>query len=148
MKPPSLEGLTSISQRIQELNSVYRDAISRCNISENEFWVWYSLIVMGDDWTQQAICRTWSLPKQTVNSIIQNMVRKEYITLQAVPGSRKTKKIILTREGTAYGNAIVRPVYEKEQQVFGRLPWEDQQAFLKFLDVFTKGLRSEIAGTV
>lgn len=134
-----------ITRKVKELSSLYRDAISRCDVSENEFWIWYSLIVLEEQCTQQDLCRAWSLPKQTVNHIINNLVKKEYVTLHAIPGTRNKKIICLTALGREYGSTIVQPVFETEQRVFRKLPQEDRLAFLKFLEKFTAGLRSEIA---
>ena len=70
-----------INQQIKDLVGIYRTVVGRLGMSENEFWIWYALIVMGGSYTQQDICLMWSLSKQTVNTIISNMVRKGYASL-------------------------------------------------------------------
>ena len=92
-----------INQQIKDLVGIYRTVVGRLGMSENEFWIWYALIVMGGSYTQQDICLMWSLSKQTVNTIISNMVRKGYASLEAIPGTRNRKEIHLTETGKAYG---------------------------------------------
>lgn len=47
------EQLEEINQLHKELTEIYRGIVSRYGISENEFWIWYTLIVMEDDYSQQ-----------------------------------------------------------------------------------------------
>ncbi|MCM1048473.1 MAG: MarR family winged helix-turn-helix transcriptional regulator [Clostridiales bacterium] len=136
-----------INQQIKELAGIYRDIVSRSGISENEFWIWYTLIIMDGEYSQQDICNTWSLSKQTVNTIITHMVQKKLAFLEIVPGTRNRKIIRLTGSGKEYGEIIVKPVFEAECRAFDRLPMEDRLActvaFGRYIDI----LREEIYGT-
>lgn len=40
------EQLEVINQQIKELAGIYRRVVSRSGISENEYWIWYALIIM------------------------------------------------------------------------------------------------------
>lgn len=67
-------------------------------MSENELWIWYTLIAMQDEYSQQDICNAWSLSKQTVNSIVLNMIKKGYVYLKMVPGSLWTDTAVLIKD--------------------------------------------------
>ncbi len=133
------EQLEGINQQIKELTGIYREIVSRSGISENEFWIWYSLIIVGGEYSQQDICSSWSLSKQTVNTIVAHMVKRGLAYLEVVPGTRNRKKIHLTGAGKAYGEKIVRPVSDAENRAFARLPETDRLActavFRKYINI-------------
>lgn len=136
-----------INQQLKELVGIYRGAVSHLNISDNEFWIWYSLIMMDGEYSQQDICNMWSFSKQTVNTIIAHFVKKELITLEIVPGTRNRKIIRLTEEGRKYGERIVLPVAEAEQSAFEKLPGEDKNAFTCVLGKYIEILKGEFHET-
>lgn len=59
---------------------------------------------MEGEHSQQDICSMWSLPKQTVNTIITHMVQKGFASLEVVPGTRNRKTIHLTEAGKSAAN--------------------------------------------
>lgn len=141
------EQLEVINQQIKELLGIYRDIVSHSGISENEFWIWYTLIIMDGEYSQQDICSSWSLSKQTVNTIVSHMVKKELAFLEVVPGTRNRKIIRLTEEGKKYGESIVRTISEAENRAFDRLPNEDRIACTVAFEKYINILKEEIHGT-
>lgn len=147
MEHNTKEQLEIINQQIKELVGVYRNIVSRSGISENEFWIWYTLIIMDGEYSQQDICSCWSLSKQTVNTIVTHMVNKGLASLTMVPGTRNRKIIHLTEAGKKYGENIVRPVSEAEDRAFNRLPETDRLACAAILGKYINILKEEIYGT-
>ncbi len=141
--------LELLNQQIKELAGIYRDAMVCAGRSENEFWIWYALIVMGGDHAQQDICGMWSLTKQTVHNIVTRMVNDGYVTLETVPGTRNRKLIRLTEAGKAYGEKLVQPIYDCEQKAFHRLPLEERMACMcalqRYIDYFKDELNRQEA---
>lgn len=138
------EQIETINQQIKEIIGIYRNAVGQSGISENEFWIWYSLLIIGGDYTQQDICSAWSMSKQTVNTIINNMVKKEYIFLEVVPGSHNRKLIRLTEAGRAFGENIITPVSQSEQRAIARLPEADLTACILVFEKYINILKDEI----
>ena len=62
---------------------------------------------MQEEYSQQDICNAWSLSKQTVNSIVSNMVKKGYVYLEMVPGSKNRKFICYFKEEIDKWNCIL-----------------------------------------
>ncbi len=147
MERSTKEQLEQINQQIKELVSIYRGAVSHSGISENEFWIWYALVNMQGEYSQQDICGLWSLSKQTVNTIITHMVQKGYITLEMIPGTRNRKRILLTEAGRAYGERLVMPVSMSERRALERLPMEDRELCTQILGKYIRILKEEIYGT-
>ncbi len=137
--------LEAINQQIKEMVGIYRGAVVNSGIAENEYWIWYTLIVMDGEYTQQDICEAWSLSKQTVNSIITHLIKDDYVTLEVIPGSRNKKIIRMTEEGRKHGEAIVKPISAAEERAIDRLPEEDRIACMNVLGKFIQVLKEEIS---
>ena len=133
-----------ISQQIKELVGVYRDAIKHLAISESEFWIWYTLVAMPGEHTQQDICALWSLPKQTVNTVITGMRIKKLAYLEIIPGTRNHKIVRLTEEGRRRGEEIVGPVTCAEQKAFAKMPAEELAVLTQVFDKYINVLRGEL----
>lgn len=139
------EQLEIMNQQTKELASLYQKAASnKAGKSVNEFWIWYALLILGGEYSQQDICDTWSLPKQTVNTIVTNLVKKGYVTLEVVPGTRNRKIIRVTDEGKEYGESIVMPVYEAEVSALQQISEQERTIFISMLGKYINLLKKEI----
>lgn len=136
--------LKMLNMQVRELVSVYHTVASRSGISDNEFWVWYALLYFEGDISQQDICDRWSLPKQTVNTIIANMTKSGFVFLEQIPGSRNRKNICLSDNGRKYGENIVRRVYEAEQNTLSRLTEQERQTCTRLMGKYIALLKEEI----
>lgn len=144
MEYTTKEQLEMLNKQIKELAGIYKNAVSNLGISENEFWIWYALITMEDDLSQQDICAMWSFSKQTVNTIISHMVENNYATLEVIPGTRNRKNIHLTVEGRAFGESIILPIATAEERALERIPMKERLACAAILKKYTKLLKEEI----
>ena len=134
----------TVNQQIKELMSVYRDAVKNLSVSESEFWIWYTLVAMDGEYTQQEIGRMWSLPKQTVNTVIAHLRRARYAYLEAVPGKRTHKLIRLTEEGRRYGETLIRPIARAEERAFESMPPADRATVIGVIGKYIERLRGEL----
>ena len=125
--------IDQFQSQIKEYLNAYQHAISQNAISMNEFWIWQSLTQPDGEYTQQDLCAIWSLPKQTVNSIIAQMIIKKYARLEHKPGERKRKIIRLTEEGQKRGQSIISPIAKAEQRAFEKMT---PQRFADMNEVF------------
>ena len=146
MNQNSQEPVERIHHQIRKLASVYRNAVRRFGITENEFLVWYTLIIIGGEHSQQDICGTWLLSKQTVNSIIQNMVQKGFAYLELVPGTRNLKKIHLTQRGKQYGEDMITPISDAENRTISRIAEKDWEFCTTVLSSYIRMFEEEMYG--
>lgn len=135
--------LELINQQIKELASIYKLSLVKFNISENEFWIWYALIIMNEECTQQDIVNNWFISKQTVNTIIKNLVKNNYITLKIMPNNHNKKIICLTKKGRDYGEKIVLPMSSMELKAFGKLTLEDRKKLIEIMSKYIQILKDE-----
>lgn len=136
--------LEILNQQVKELISVYRETASKYDISENEFWLWYALLALDGEYSQQDICSMWSLPKQTVNSIVMNLVKKKQVSLEVIPGTRNRKVIRPTEEGMKYGKSIIASVYAAETCALEQFSESERKICVDLLTRYIEALKSEI----
>lgn len=147
MKTVIKNQLKTINRQIKEMTSVYRGAASLYGISDNEFWVWYALLTYEGECSQQDICDMWFLPKQTVNSIISNLSKKGYLSLETTEGMKKRKVIRLSEAGKQYGERIVNHLYDAEQCALEQLSDKERETCIAILEKYIKFLQ-ETAGMI
>lgn len=130
-----------INQRIKELNSVYHMAAIKAGISDGEICIWSTLLNSNEEYSQQDLCDLLSLPKQTVNSIVSNLIRKGFVFLEHVPGTRNRKVIRLSEEGRTYGKEKVMWIFKAEAEAMEETDPEEVQATISMLEKYILRLR-------
>lgn len=138
--------LEQINRQIKELLGLYRTFAGVSSISENEFWIWYTLMTSSEEYSQQDVCALCSMPKQTANTIINHMVQKGYVSLSVVPGSRNRKHIHILEPGRMYGEQIVAPVHRAEQCAMSGIPPKDRKKCIATLGRYIYLLKGEFHG--
>lgn len=135
----------TINQKIKELNSLYHIAAGKSGISDGEISIWSALLNGEDEYSQQDLCNTLSLPKQTVNSLISNLIRKGYVFLEHIPGTRNRKVIRLTKEGLGYGKSKVKWIFEAEQKAMEETDPQEVEACISMLEKYILRLKAEFS---
>lgn len=133
-----------IMQRIKEMDALYHAAAIKSNISDGEVDIWSALLTTTKEYSQQDLCAMLSLPKQTINSLISGMVKKGYVMLEHIPGTRNRKVIRLTEEGRTYGEENVKWIFEAEKRAMENTDPEEVQVCISMLEKYIQRLREEI----
>jgi DNA-binding MarR family transcriptional regulator len=133
-----------LNRKIKGLAGLYHGVYSGAAVSDNEFWVWYTLVAMEGDHTQQDICAMWSLPKQTVNTAIAHMRLRRYAILEAVPRTRNRKIIRLTAEGRRFGEKVVEPIVRAEERALCRVEPEEMATVSRIFGKYINIIREEM----
>lgn len=139
--------LETLNQQIKELAGIYHSVSDKFGISDSEFWVWYTLLIFEDEYSQLDICNMWTLPKQTVNSVVSNLVKRGFLFLENVPPSGKKKIIRLTDAGRLYGENIISTVYSAEQRAIARMEEDERTTCTILLNKYIRFLTEEINGS-
>lgn len=124
------EQIETLNQHLKETDAVYHNAAVRFGLSDSAFWILYAVSDSRRIYTQQELCSSWSYTKQTVNSAIQSLIRRGYITLEPVTGARNSKIVRLTEAGAAFAEQTVHRLWQADQRAFGRLTKEERETFL------------------
>ena len=133
-----------IMRKMREIDAIYRGAAARANIPEGELAIWLVLLHLEKECSQQDICDFFSLPRQTVNSLIANLRKKGYVCLKPAPNSRNRKPICLTESGRAFGQQKVAWIFQAEHRVREAATPEELQMVLSLLEKYIQNFRAEI----
>ena len=144
MKSERRKIFEAINRQLKMLSAIYHQDANQHGISDTELWIWYALFTLDGDQSQQSICDLWSLPKQTVNSVVSGMIKKGYVYLESVPGTRNKKAICLTEEGQKCGEQVVHRICEAEQQLLDSISPEEEricmELFSKYVTILSKAI--------
>ena len=133
-----------INQKIKELNALYRAAAIKSGISDGEISIWSLLLCSEKEYSQQDLADILYLPKQTVNSIISNLVKKRFVFLEHVPGTRNRNVVRLTKEGRAYGESRVMWIFQAEEKAMEETVPEEINACISMLENYIRRFKDEI----
>lgn len=98
---------------INQIDEAYYKVLRTLGIKDNAFVLFYA-IADGKPYSQKRLCDEWSVPRTTMNTIVQSYVAKGYIRLIAT--GHKEKEIVLTDAGKAFVKEILTPVFAAEEK--------------------------------
>ena len=138
-----LDFIRQIDQQQKEQDHIYHNTAVRYGLSDTGMWVLYNVYTAPGTVTQQELCRQCFFPKQTVNTAIARLCKNGYATLEAIPGTRNQKKILLTDKGTELAGNTVGHLIEAEERAYAALTPEELRAYLAMTTRLTAALREE-----
>ena len=89
----------------RENNDIYAEWAQARGLSYFELLVILSL-AEGEK-TQRQICDQWTLPKQTVHSILRAFQRQGWVTLEPMEADRRNKAVRLTPAGREKAELVI-----------------------------------------
>ncbi len=127
-----------------KIELLYSDLAKRLGISYYTLIVLYMLRDNGPC-TQKEIADKWLIPKQTVNTVIRDLIKKDYVKLEQ-GRNLKEKLVIFTKSGDAYSKDIVDIAKKIEAKAFSALN-EDECKYIasgiqKFANAFDLELKN------
>ena len=126
------------------MDAVYHAYAKQTGLSDAAFWLLYSLYKRGAPGTQKDLCNLWFFSPQTINSALKALEQKGLLTLQARPGSRKAKLVVLTGEGQTFVERYIEPAVRAEEASWQRMAPEERQTLLALTRAHTELLEQEV----
>lgn len=106
---------------IYTIDSMYDEYIKNNNIKSGvSLWVLYAL---NDNkpHSQHELCIKWNFPKSTINTIIKEFEKEDYIKLTPIKGEKREMYITLTEKGKEFASKSLNPLYKKEKEIFDQI---------------------------
>ena len=101
----------------QESNALYEAWSKEHGLTYNELLVVLSLT--GEEPpAPRDICRQWTLPKQTVHSILEHFRAQGWVVLEPEPRDQRSKRAVLTPAGRARLGAVEEALLDRERRVW------------------------------
>lgn len=133
------EQMTAYNMKIEQL---YSEWARRKGISYYALLVLYALQA-HNPCTQKEISEKWLLPKQTVHTVIRDMQKKEYVTLEQ-GRNQKEKLVTLTEEGTAYVQDMLSDLSIVENAASQMLSLADGEIIANGMKTFAEAFEREL----
>ncbi|MDR1642983.1 MAG: MarR family transcriptional regulator [Clostridiales bacterium] len=130
-----------------ETDALYSQFAKASGITGTTFWILYCIRQSEENITQTDISQQWSIPKQTLNSSLRELAKKNLITLTELESDRRSKLVALTEEGKLFSEKHVDPICKIEEAAFERMSDSEREAMLggvkKFLEMLKLEARNE-----
>lgn len=126
------------------VDKLYYEFARDCGLSTCAFWMLYDLYRADHALPLQQLNETWAFSKQTINSALKTLEAKGLVAFAYVEGSRKSKRIALTEEGTRFGRRHMQPAIDAEARAFSQLAPEEGRELLHLIKKYTQVLSAEM----
>lgn len=127
----------------KQSDEIYRGIAARFGLTETAFWILYAIIHSEGLCTQNDLCGEWAYPAQTIHSAVRSLQAKGLVTLEAIPGTKNRKKILLTKEGERFAERVVSRIDEIEANAFLSFTEEERETYLALYQRHLDNIRSE-----
>lgn len=144
MKKNITDPLLAFNKIYKKMDETYHLYAKKCGISNMELWLFYSLYENNTSYTQKDFCAEWHYAPQTVNSTLKSLEKRGIIEFSAVPGNRKIKRIILTKNGVELIKKFIVPLVCAEQKAFQAMDEAEQENLLSLTGKYAGCLKNEI----
>lgn len=131
-----------IAKYNMKIELLYSDLAKKLGIS------YYTLIVLyilkdNGPCTQKEIADKWLIPKQTVNTVIRDLIKKDFIKLEQ-GRNLKEKLVFFTSKGESYAKDIVDIAKKVETKAFSSLTYDECKHIANGIQKFTKAFEEEL----
>lgn len=110
---PAHNDIRRLMIAIDQIDQLYYRAVRQLGIKSNTFVLLYAL-ADGHPYSQKQISDEWSIPRTTLNTIVQEC--KELGYLELLPTGGKEKDIRLTESGKRWADGIIGPIFAAEER--------------------------------
>lgn len=125
-------------------NGLYTNWARKRGMSYYSVFVLYAIYNSEGKCSPKRICDEWSMPKQTVSSILKNFQSKGYVFFITDEDDRRNKSIVLTEEGNRFAGQLLRELYQIERTIIQRIGQADMEAMLRVNRLFYEYFQEEL----
>ena len=144
MKDPIAAQLAAFNQLYKEMDEIYHVYAKEQGISDTVFWILYSLYENNSSYIQKELCSEWHYPPQTVNSALKSLEKQGIISLEAVPGNKKNKRVSLTEHGLTHTQRVVARLTDAERNAILSMTADERRTLLSLTEKYTEFLRRHV----
>ncbi len=134
--------LEEFNRLYREMDQLYHGLAVNAGMSDSAFYILYAIAEMEDGCLQKEIAERYSICKQTINSSIQNLKSKGYLSLEQ--GKGRDKHIYLTDLGQQIVEKEIIPVMKMEQAAFLEMAPQESQELLRLTKKYNKIFQKKI----
>ena len=122
------------------MDAVYDRWAKAHGMTYTELMVLYALWETKQPITQRDLCQEQHLPKQTVNSVLHALAKRQLVVFRESALAHRRKEILLTQAGKALAGDVIQELQAHEMQVIQRVGITSMKTMLtetrRFLEAF------------
>ena len=122
------------------MDAVYDQWAKAHSLTYSELLILYTLWESDRAVTQRDLCQEWHLPKQTVNSLLHALAKREIVVFKESSQDHRRKEILLTQAGKALAGEAIGELQAHEASVVRLIGASSMKTMLtetrRFLDAF------------
>lgn len=122
------------------MDAVYDRWAKAHGMTYTELMVLYALWETKQPITQRDLCQEQHLPKQTVNSVLHALAKRQLVVFRESALDHRRKEILLTQAGKALAGDVIQELQAHEMQVIQRVGITSMKTMLtetrRFLEAF------------
>lgn len=130
---------------MNETDKMYNVLAKKVDLSFNQLIILYYLRTHNNV-TQKNIASDMLVPKQTINSILNNWIKDGYIIFQN-ESSKKNKIILLSEEGEKELGLKINYIMDKENRILSKFSQKEVEALvssnLEYLKIMKEVIKEE-----
>ena len=130
-----------------DINQLYCRWAKRHGMTHHALFTLYAIYNDPGHCCSSSISEEWSIPKQTVSSILKVFDQKGYLLQLPSPDDRRNKHLALTSQGRRYADQVLLPLRQLELATLKQMGAPSCQAMNQYNDQFYRLLRQEMEGT-
>ena len=138
---PIREKTKQLALAIFKLNEVCCAAEKKRRMSKAELCILHALDD-GHPHSQSEICRSWCVPKTTINSITKKWETQGLLTLTPTPGQRRELQITLTDAGKRYAETTLSLIYQAEDAALAKTMEQYSDQFIEAIEFYGRTLQA------
>ena len=125
------------------INALYSKWAKNHGMTYDALFVLYTIYHGNGKCRQKEICQEWSMPKQTVSSILKTFDKKGYLNYRQDMADRRGKTIDLTETGLQNAEPILKELERAELAVIHRIGREKMEDLLEGNRMFCRYFQEE-----
>lgn len=141
--------MNELSQIMQEYNeqwqrcaALYKQWAEGMGITYHELLALMTL-AETEVCTPKTIAEQWTLPKQTVHSVLRSFIKKGWIEMTGLEGDGRGRRILFTADGHAALARIIGALDRREKAVLQRLGEKNARRLVELTALFNRCFAEE-----
>lgn len=126
--------LKQINHLYMRQDKIYHKFAKRAGLSDSAFWLLYTIYESDTVFTQADFCEICFFSKQTINSCINVLSKKGYISLEPIASKKHSKAIALTSQGYSFCRQNIQPILDAEYNSFKNMTAEERKLFISIME--------------
>ncbi len=125
-----------------EIDNFFHEIALKIGISDSAFFVFYTLLEIGEGCLQKDICEVNMISKQTIHSAIRKLEKEEMLYIEQ---GKKEKRIYLTEKGKIFVDQKILPIAIKENEVFEEMSELERQEIVRITKKYLTHFQEKVS---